>query len=106
MTFREYQKQEFGYDCITTFWEDFTIAEFFGLEAIQDTYNRAFEEWKGNYKYLTELVIVLNHKCNLLFRANKFAASKLYSDLYWEAHSYAKQNLKGEEYAYYFRITD
>ena len=30
----------------TTFWEDFSIAERFGLSAIQDTFNRAFKEWK------------------------------------------------------------
>lgn len=42
-----------GYTPITTFWDDFTIAEAFGENAVRDTFNRAFEEWKGNYKYLT-----------------------------------------------------
>ena len=51
-----------GYQPITTFWEDFYIAERFGTAAIKDTYKRAFKEWKGNYKYLTELVMVLNQK--------------------------------------------
>ena len=40
----------------------FPLLTEFGLSAIQDTFNRAFEEWKENYKYLTELVLVLNHK--------------------------------------------
>ena len=66
MTFQEYQKENFNYECITTFWEDFSIADAFGIEAIKDTFKRAFEEWKTNYKYLTELVIVLNIKLSLI----------------------------------------
>lgn len=61
MTFKEFM-QENGYELQTTFWEDFSIADRFGLTAIQDTFNRAFEEWKEHYKYLTELILVLNHK--------------------------------------------
>ena len=61
MTFREFMLEN-GYELQTTFWNDFSIADRFGLSAIQDTFNRAFKEWKENYKYLTELVLVLNHK--------------------------------------------
>lgn len=32
------------YECQTTFWEDFSIAETFGEEAIRDTYKRAKAE--------------------------------------------------------------
>lgn len=34
-----------GYEFKTTFWIDFTIADQFGLEAVKDTYERAFNEW-------------------------------------------------------------
>ena len=61
MTFRAFM-EEAGYKVQTTFWEDFTIADFFGVKAIQDTFDRAFGEWKKDYKYLTELILVLNHK--------------------------------------------
>ena len=61
MTFREFMSEN-GYTVQTTFWEDFTIADLFGLSAIRDTYNRAFKEWNEDYKFLTELVLVLNHK--------------------------------------------
>lgn len=57
MTFREFMREN-GYELQTTFWEDFSIADRFGLSAIQDTFKRAFEEWKNNYKYLTELILV------------------------------------------------
>ena len=35
------------------FWQDFTIADAFGLGAIQDTYNRASSEGKSNAEYIT-----------------------------------------------------
>ncbi len=45
-----------GYQPKTTFWMDFSIADRFGIEAIIDTYERAFVEWHPNHIYLTELV--------------------------------------------------
>lgn len=62
MTFRAFMAEN-GYNVQTTFWEDFSAADIFGLSAIQDTFNRAFEEWKGNCKYLTELVVVFQKVC-------------------------------------------
>ena len=46
-----------GYKPITTFYTDFSIADKFGVTAIKDTYNLAFEGWKSNVKYITELVM-------------------------------------------------
>lgn len=94
-----------GYETFTTFWMDFTIAESFGTDAIRDTFNRAFEEWKHDYKYLTELVMVLNHKCWHYYQRIQ-AFSKLYGELYYTASDYACENLKGDELTYYFRTTD
>ncbi|MBO7735987.1 MAG: hypothetical protein J6S67_25685 [Methanobrevibacter sp.] len=52
-----------GYKPKTTFYMDFSIADRIGgVKAIKDTYKRAFNEWKTNYEYLTELVMVLNWK--------------------------------------------
>ena len=70
MTFRAFMAEN-GYNVQTTFWEDFSAADIFGLSAIQDTFNRAFEEWKGNCKYLTELVLVLNHKIWQHYKRNR-----------------------------------
>lgn len=33
-----------GYECKTIFWEDFSIEEHFGEEAVRDTYRRAKAE--------------------------------------------------------------
>lgn len=95
-----------GYETFTTFWQDFTIAECFGLDAVLDTNNRAFAEWKNDYKYLTELVMVLNHKCWDHYYKGNEGLSKVYADLYYQAHYYACDNLKGEEFSYYFSVTD
>ena len=55
-------ESETGYKPRTTFWQDFSIADAFGGDAVTDTFHRAFNEWKDNCVYITELVMVLNHK--------------------------------------------
>lgn len=106
MTFAQYQLQYHNYKCITTFWDDFAIADRFGIKAIKDTFKRAMAEWGKNYKYLTELVIVLNHRCWMHYEKGRQALSQLYADLYHEANNYAADTLQGEEYKYYFNIID
>lgn len=95
-----------GYETFTTFWDDFSIADMFGIKAIKDTYTRAFNEWKSDYKYLTELILVLNWKCWYFYDEGNNEYCLLYSNLYHEANDYARENLKGEEFRYYFRVTD
>ena len=94
-----------GYETKTTFWTDFTIADMFGLNAIQNTYDRAFNEWKNNYCYLTELVMILNWKIWSHYEKNEKYA-ELYHMLWSEANAYAHNNLKGEELSYFYRVTD
>ena len=98
MTFREFMLEN-GYELQTTFWNDFSIADRFGLSAIQDTFNRAFEEWKENYKYLTELVLVLNHKIWQYYETRPEIAT-LYNTLWAQASQYAMEYLKDDELSY------
>ena len=93
-----------GYKPKTTFYEDFSIADMFGVNAVKETFKRAFNEWKGNYEYLTELVMVMSWKS--FEHANNLEYCKVYSNLYYEADEYACNNLKGEEQKYYFRTTN
>lgn len=98
-----------GYKPITTFWQDFSIADKFGIEAVKDTYKRAFSEWKDNYKYITELSLVLNHKgwqhydrdCG---DANEL--SQLYFSLWEELDSWCAENLDEDAISYYYKTTD
>lgn len=94
-----------GYKPITTFYTDFGIAEVFGIEAIKDTYDVAMKFWKKDYKYLTELVMVLNWKIFEHYGNNdKFA--ELYDYLWRKADEYAVNHLKGSELDYFYRTTD
>lgn len=95
------------YEFKTTFWNDFTIAEQFGTAAIEDTYNRAFEEWKNNTEYLTELVIVLNWKIWKFYDIDpNHPYAILYNDLWEKADAYAMDNLKGDDLQYFLETTD
>lgn len=89
----------------TTFWQDFSIAEIFGLKAVQDTFERAFKEWRSDYRYLTELVMTLNHKCWAWYDKDDDLA-RLYNDLFFEADAWACDNLEGEELSFFYRVTD
>lgn len=93
-----------GYEPKTTFWSDFSIAERFGVSAIKDTFNRAFDEWKKNYVFLTELVMVLNWK--MWQYQNNEAMCGLYYELWGKADEYACENLKDEELSYFYSVTD
>ena len=94
-----------GYKPITTFYMDFSIADHFGVGAIKDTFKRAFDGWKDNVEYLTELVMVLNWKSWEHYENNeKFC--ELYVELYEKASAWAWENLKGEDLEYFYRTTD
>lgn len=94
-----------GYKPITTFYMDFSIAEQYGIQAIKDTYTRAFDEWQKDYKYITELVMVLNWKIYEHYKTNKKLA-EVYNDLWEELDSWVCENFNEEELSYYLRITD
>ena len=93
-----------GYKPQTTFYTDFSIADHFGISAIKDTYKRAFEHWKHNHIYLTELAMVMSWKS--FEHEHNPAYCKLYSDLYYKTDEYACENLKGDDLSYYYKTTD
>lgn len=95
----------YDYEFKTTFWQDFTIADKFGTEAIEDTFKRAFKEWKSDYIYLTELVLVLNWKM-WDWSEKDVNIARLYQKLWEQADNYALDNLKGDEMAYFYQTTD
>lgn len=99
--------EEIGYTPITTFWDDFSTAETFGWEAIRETAEKCFKEWKSNYKYLTELVMVLNHK-SWYWNNKNDALMILYSSLYYKYDDKAIKALNNNKTAlnYYFKTLD
>ena len=93
-------------DWKTTFWMDFSIADRFGISAIKDTYKRAFEAWKDNTEYVTELVMVLNWKVWHWYKKKNSAYQKVYDDLFYKTRDWCLDNLKGEDLSYFLRVTD
>ena len=96
---------ENGYKTKTTFWEDFTVADAFGADAIRDTFNRSFRDWKNNLEYITELAMVMSWKsCSYYNRNDEYM--NLYSDLYHKVDGWCMNNLKGNDLSYYLDTTD
>lgn len=93
-----------GYTPKTTFWEDFSIADRFGIDVVKGTYHRAFTEWKDDYEYLTELTMVLNWKIWSYYETNPSLAA-VYNDLWQKTDQYACETLKGEELTYFYQTT-
>lgn len=114
--YQDFEQQKFtrtlaelsGYKTITTFFGDLSIAEWYGKEGVLDTFKNVCENWIGDYKFFTEFVMALNHKCWEHYDAGKPGLSKLYSDLFYKAQELFLKHYKGDEEAlsYYYRVTD
>ena len=72
---------------------------------VRDTYRRVCEEWRGNVEYYTEFVLALNAKIWQHYKTNEPLA-RVYNELWRDACTWAVENLKGDELAYYYRTTD
>ena len=90
----------------TTFRADFAIADYFGEEAIKDTYRRSHKAYKGNVQYYTEFVIALNLALWHWYYKGNEKLARVYDALWKKAHSYALHHFKGEELNFYLRETD
>ncbi|MCC8037910.1 MAG: hypothetical protein LIP02_07240 [Bacteroidales bacterium] len=99
-------KAENGYQTITTFWGDFHIADAFGAKAVRDTYRRAMAYAKTDYKAMTELVLVLNHRIWFHYGRGDQKMTALYDELWRKAQSWGRTHLKGEEFAYFYNTLD
>ena len=94
-----------GYTPKTTFYEDFSIADAFGIDAVIDTYNRAFKAWRSDIEYLTELVMVLNWKIWEHYETNRSLA-KVYDGMWQKTHNWVLDNITGDNLRYYLRTVD
>jgi hypothetical protein len=105
-----------GYEPKTTFWQDFSIADKSGMDAIKDTYNRVFNEWHKDYIYMTELALVINWKCwehwhrgrkeMEQFLSNHNEVSDWYKETYYNLLDWADKNLKKKELQYFYKTLD
>lgn len=96
---------ENGYEIKTTFWSDFSTADVLGIKAIKDTFKNAFDSWKNDTEYITELACVMSWKsCAWYEKNNEFSA--LYSEYYHKVDEWCLNNLKGDDLEYYLKWTD
>ena len=89
----------------SSFWEEFSIAEDHGGDAVREHYDLVFPQWKGNLKYLTELVLVLNWKISTWFGVDD-TIGLTYDELWRETDGYALNTLKGEDLHNYLSTLD
>ena len=119
-------KSETGYKPLTTFWTDFSIAERaaeFGenpIDAIRMTFTAIIDSCRKNYKFMTELSMVLNHKIwehNALKKAAKDKGDEKaykvheileseYNGAWMAVDNWCAEHLKGDALRYYYDITD
>lgn len=95
-----------GYKPKTSFYRDFSIADMFGIDAIKDTFKRAFNEWKDDTEYFTELAMALNWKMWEHDDNGNQKYIKLYYELWQQADDYVFKHWNEEQRSYYYRITD
>lgn len=104
-TFAELIHEMNGYECKTTLWDDFSVADGFGPKAVRDTFDRVFKEWGENVEYMTELSLVLNHKIWQHHEKNEELA-ETYGQLWDGLDEYCLDCFDGEDKEYYFKWTD
>ena len=94
-----------GYKPITTYYTDLSIADKFGMKAVEDTYNKVIKSVIG-YKELTEFVMALNWKIWEHYESGNEELARLYDKLWHLGKEHAMETLKDDELSYYFRTVD
>ena len=94
-----------GYQPMTTFFADLSIAECFGESAIRETYDRVVKEWGDNIEYMTEFVLCLNHKIWQLYEVDESTA-RVFDELWRMGAEFVVTHFEGEDLSYYYRVTD
>ena len=107
--FTDVLKKSSGYETISTFYGDLSIADVYGIDAIKDTIKRVKEQWFNDYKMFTEFVLALNHKSwewNARTEVEGWSEEieKLYIEQYYYFDDYCLDNYKGEALDYYLSV--
>lgn len=85
----------------TTFWDDFKIADSFGIKGVKDTFKIAFKEWRENVVYLSELALVMYWKLSEHYQKRNDDFYELYKKQYQMILRWGEQKLLGEDYEYF-----
>ena len=88
------------------FMRDFRIADMFGVEAIKDTYNRAFNEWKHDVDYYGSFVMTLNHLLWYHYDKGNEVYASLYDELWRKADEQIPELFKGDDLCKIYSFLD
>lgn len=103
-----------GYTPVTDYWYKFTE-----IEADNPTESKAIPKLEKLYQelkaqcqdylpveYITELTMVLNHKCWGHYYCNQLEISRWYQDKFYELQEWAYKYLKGEDLTHFVNTLD
>lgn len=106
-TFAEAFLEETGHPSQTTLWDDFSIADRFGLAAVKDTYRRAKQFCGSDPLLWGEFSIVLNWRCWQHWHNGRVDLAELYGELAHRSADDFYATEPGEvESDIYFKLTD
>lgn len=89
----------------TTFFADLSIAEWFGTNAVDDTYNRVMKSWGDDLEFMCEWVIALNQKIWQHHESNP-ELGRSYDELWRKADEYCMNHFKGDDLTAYLKYVD
>lgn len=103
----EANMEETGKKRKTTFYSDLSIAEYFSIDAVKDTYNQVIKSWGGNIEYISEFCLCLNWKIWQHYKKNEPLA-KVYNELWDKCQEYIYEKFADDKDAlsYYYELTD
>ena len=107
MIYIDYLSQFTDWRPTQNYWQRFSITEKIGLDEVGAEFKTIFNDAKGDYKRLTELVMVLNHKSwQQHENTSDPMLCRLYARLFKKAYNYAIKHLEGDALRYFLDVTD
>ena len=107
MIYIDYLSQFTDWRPTQNYWQRFSITEKIGLDEVGAEFKTIFNDAKSDYKRLTELVMVLNHKSwQYCESVSDSMLCRLYTTLFKKAYNYAVKNLEGVALRYFLDVTD
>ena len=101
----EHFLESVGKERKTTFFADLSIAECYGIRAVNDTYKNVMRSWSKDLEYMCEWVICLNQKIWQHYNSYPNLA-KVYDTLWRKADEHCRKVFKGKELTEYLNYID
>ena len=94
------------YNIVSTFASDFAIADAFGADAVEDTYERSMASFSEDVFMLTEMSLVLNWAIWRYWELHEHELSIMYDKLWKKLDNYMMSHFTGDELQFYIKTTD